>query len=123
MMSFICSCRNKNQPKVIQRKILFHNGELNLLRVSLAGQWLPAAGGDGAWAARTGSGPMRMRGDIFAASRLWRDSLLMTGHLSSSHPVVVGAGDVSWGSLLWGGQRRGRAPGVAMPSACGFSAV
>jgi hypothetical protein len=36
---------------------------------SLAGQWLPAAGGDGAWAARTGSGPMLMRGDIFAASR------------------------------------------------------
>ncbi len=36
---------------------------------ALAGQWLPAAGGDGAWAARTGSGPMLMRGDIFAASR------------------------------------------------------
>jgi hypothetical protein len=30
---------------------------------------LPAAGGDGAWSARTGSGPMLMRGDIFAASR------------------------------------------------------
>ena len=28
----------------------------------LAGLWLPAAGGDGAWAARTGSGPMRMCG-------------------------------------------------------------
>ena len=36
---------------------------------SLAGQWLHDAGGDGAWAARTGSGPMLMRGDIFAASR------------------------------------------------------
>ena len=35
---------------------------------SLAGQWLPAAGGDGAWAARTGSGQMLMRGDIIAAS-------------------------------------------------------
>ena len=34
-----------------------------------AGQPLPAAGGDRAWAARTGSGPMRMCGDIFAASR------------------------------------------------------
>jgi hypothetical protein len=30
---------------------------------SLFGQWLPAAGGVGAWAARTGSGPMLMRGD------------------------------------------------------------
>jgi hypothetical protein len=36
---------------------------------SLAGQWLPAAGGDGTWAARTGSGLVLMRGDIFAASR------------------------------------------------------
>jgi hypothetical protein len=36
----------------------------------LPGQWLPAAGGDRAWAARTGSGPMRMCGDIFAAARL-----------------------------------------------------
>ena len=36
---------------------------------SLAGQWLPAAGGDGAWAARTGSGPMLTRGAIFAVSR------------------------------------------------------
>ena len=36
---------------------------------SLAGQWLPAAGGDWAWVARTGSGPMLMRSDIFAASR------------------------------------------------------
>ena len=35
---------------------------------SLAGQWLPAADGDGTWADRTGSGPMLMRGDIFAAS-------------------------------------------------------
>jgi hypothetical protein len=34
---------------------------------SLAGQWLPAAGGDGAWSARTGSWPMRMCGDIFFA--------------------------------------------------------
>ena len=30
---------------------------------SLAGQLLPAAGGDGAWTARTGSGPMLMHGD------------------------------------------------------------
>jgi hypothetical protein len=71
----------------------------------------------------TGSGPVRMCGDIFAAERLWRGSLLMTGHLSSSHPVVMGAGDVAWGSLRRGGGRCGRAPGVAMPSACGFSAV
>jgi hypothetical protein len=55
---------------------------------SLAGRWLPAAGGDGAWAARTGSGPMWMIGDIFAAARQWRGRLLTTGHLSSCHPVV-----------------------------------
>ena len=62
---------------------------------SFAGQWLPAAGWDGAWAIRTGSGPMLMYSDIFAATRLWRCSLLTTRHLSSSHPVVVGAGDVA----------------------------
>jgi len=54
-----------------------------------AGQRLPAAGGDRAWAARTGSGPMWMCGDIFAAARLWRGRLLTTGRLSCSHPVVV----------------------------------
>jgi hypothetical protein len=47
-------------------KILFRNGEL---KSSLAGQWLPAAGGDGAWATMTDSGPILMRGDIFVASR------------------------------------------------------
>jgi hypothetical protein len=41
------------------------NGEL---KSSLAWQWLPAAGGDGAWEARTVSGQMLMCGDIFAAS-------------------------------------------------------
>ena len=40
--------------------------------------------------------------DIFAATQLWRGSLLTTGHLSSSHPVVVGEGDVVWGLLLLG---------------------
>jgi hypothetical protein len=91
---------------------------------SLAGQWLRAAGGDGACAARTGSGPMWMCGDIFAAARLWRGRLLTTGHLSSRHSVVVGAGDVAWGSRRRGGPRRGRAPGAALPSACWvFSSV
>jgi hypothetical protein len=68
---------------------------------SLAGQWLPAAVWDGAWLVRTGSRLMLMCCDIFAAARLWRGCLLTTGHLSSSHPVVVGAGDVLWG--LYGG--------------------
>jgi hypothetical protein len=68
-------------------------------------------------------GSMRMCGDIFAAARLWRGRLLTTGHLSSRHPVVVGAGDVAWGSRRRGGRKRGRAPGAALPSACGFSAV
>jgi hypothetical protein len=72
---------------------------------------------------RTGSGPMPMCCDIFAAARLWRGRLLTTGHLSSSHPVVVGAGDVAWGSQRWGVRKRGRAQGAALPSACGFSAV
>jgi hypothetical protein len=39
-----------------------------IVEPSLAGQWLPAAGGDGAWEARAGSGPMLMRGDTFVAS-------------------------------------------------------
>jgi len=56
--------------------------------------WLPAAGGDGAWAARMGSGLMLMRGDIFEFLFLkeqikdiiiciarWRGRLLTTGHL------------------------------------------
>jgi hypothetical protein len=48
------------------------------------------------------SGQMRMCGDIFGAARLWRGRLLTTGHLSSRHPVVMGAGDVAWGSRSWG---------------------
>jgi hypothetical protein len=56
--------------------------------------WLPAAGGDGAWADRMGSGLMLMRGDIFEFLFLkeqikdiiiciarWRGRLLTTGHL------------------------------------------
>ena len=71
-----------------------------------ARRWLPAAGWDRAWAARTGSGPMRMCGDIFAAALLLRGRLLTTGRLSSSHPVVVCAGrgvkvDVSGRSVAW----------------------
>ena len=54
-----------------------------------AGQRLPAAGRDLAWAARTGSVPMWMCGDIFAAARRWRGRLLTTGRLSCRHPVVV----------------------------------
>ncbi len=57
-----------------------------------AGLWLPAAGGDRAWEVRTGSGPMWMCGDIFAAEWLWRGRLLTTGHLSCLHPIVVCAG-------------------------------
>jgi hypothetical protein len=52
-------------PLGLLELILFRNGEL---KSSLAGQWLPAAGGDGAWVTRTVSGPMLMYGDIFAAS-------------------------------------------------------
>jgi hypothetical protein len=68
---------------------------------SLAGLLLPAAGGDRTWAARTVSGPMLMRGDIFAAAPVegpvtdHRTSvyyLLCLQELSSSrHPVVVDA--------------------------------
>jgi hypothetical protein len=87
---------------------------------SFAGQWLLAAGGDGAWTVRTGSGPMRMCGDIFAAARLWRGRFLTTGHLSSSCPVVVGAGDVAWGSRRRGGRKRGRAPDAHCHLRAGF---
>ena len=71
---------------------------------SLSGLWVPAAGGDGTWAARTGSGPMRMCGDIFAAARLWRSRLLTTGHLSS--PILL-----SWVRGTWRGGRGGGACG------------
>ena len=42
-----------------------------------------AADGGGAWAARTASGPVRIRGDIFAAARRWRGRALPTGNLAS----------------------------------------
>jgi len=42
-----------------------------------------AEDGVGAWAVRTASGPLRMRGDIFAAARRWRIRVLPTGNLAS----------------------------------------
>ena len=59
-------------------KTLLPNGELNLLSpflflqeqlkgIIIIGQWLPDAGGDGAWSARTGSGQIQMCCDIYAA--------------------------------------------------------
>ena len=58
---------------------------------------------------------MRMYGDIFAAARLWRGRLLTTGRLSCL--CVRGVS----GELLWRvGRWRGRAPGAALPSACGL---
>jgi hypothetical protein len=52
---------------------------------------------------------------------LRRGSLLTTGRMLSRHPVVVGAGrDVK---VSVAGRSVGRAPGKALPSACGFSVV
>jgi hypothetical protein len=48
---------------------------------------------------------------------------MTTGRLSPRHPVFVGAGGVEWGLLQRGGGKRGRAPGAALPSVFGFSAV
>ena len=45
---------------------LFRNGDLN---PPWPGGGLPAAGGGWAWAAGAGSGPILIRGDVFAASR------------------------------------------------------
>ena len=83
----------------IKHFIFFEDGSLPAVCCSVphkcgaesapAGQRLPAAGRDLAWAARTGSGPMWMCGDIFAAARRWRGRLLTTGRLSCRHPVVV----------------------------------
>ena len=53
-----------------------------------------AADGGGAWAARTASGPVRMRGDIFAAARRWRGRALPTGNLASRAARRRGAGAV-----------------------------
>ena len=49
-----------------------------------------------------------MRMYIFAAALLRKGRLLTTGHLSSRHPVVLGAGDVAWGSRRQVGRKRGR---------------
>ena len=86
-----------------------------------AGQRLPAAGRDLAWAARTGSGPMWMCGDIFAAARLWRGRLLTTGRLSCRHPVVVCAGRgrgvvVAGRAVAWACSGRGAAICVRVSS-------
>ena len=59
-----------------------------------ARQCLPSAGWDLAWSARTGSWPMWMSGDIFAAVQLCRGSLLTTECLSCQHPIVVCVGQV-----------------------------
>jgi len=48
-------------------KILFHNGELNLLWLVSDSVAAHCRTGDGAWEARTGSWLMRMLSDIFAA--------------------------------------------------------
>ncbi len=74
--------------------------------------WLPAAGGGRAWAARTGSGPMWMCGDILAAARLWRGRLLTTGRLSCRHPIIVcarrvGRVAVAGRSVAWACSGRG----------------
>jgi hypothetical protein len=119
-LSLSCAGLHRPRWRPVCGEILFHNWELNL---SLAGHWLSSAGRDGAWEVRMGSGQMQMCCDIFAASWLWRGCLLTTGHLSSRHPVVVGAEDVSLGSLLLVWRKRGRAPGAVLPSECGFSAV
>ena len=74
--------------------------------------WLPVAGGGRSWVARTGSGPMRMGGDIFAAAMLWRGRLLTTGRLSCHHPITVSGRSVAW-----------TCSGRPLPSACWFSAV
>jgi hypothetical protein len=86
-----------------------------------AGQRLPAAGRDLAWAARTGSGPMWMCGDIFAAARRWRGRLLTTGRLSCRHPVVVCAGRgrgvaVAGRAVAWACSGRGAAICVRVSS-------
>ena len=51
-----------------------------------------AEGGEGVLAARTGSGPMRMCGDIFAAARRWKSTISNAGRVSplvlSSIPAV-----------------------------------
>ena len=66
-----------------------------------------------------------MLSDSGGAKRCGMESrrLQTTGHLSSRHPVVVGAGDVAWGSRRRGGRRRARAPGAVLSSVRGFSSV
>ena len=63
----------------MKRKILFRNGDLTAFRPAVAA----AADGGGAWTVRTVSGPVRMRGDIFAAARRWRGRALPTGNPAS----------------------------------------
>jgi hypothetical protein len=114
MMSLICSCRNKNQPKDIYPKGTSHHTRLFPkwgAEPSLAGQWLPAAGGDGTWAARTGSGLVLMRGEPLCCIARWRGRLLSTGHPAFLHPVIVGGG-LGVGVRWRGGRRRGRVPGA-----------
>ena len=61
-----------------------------------AGQRLPAAGGDQAWAARTGSGPMRMCGDLLLVTKRItcdQDSMDEEDETSSIQSAFVGLCD------------------------------
>jgi hypothetical protein len=92
---------------------------------SLAWQWLPAAGGDGAWAARTGSGPMLMRGDIFAASH-GGGAGPVTDDRASAFPAFLLwlAGGVSWEVAVAGRAAAGAGPGRGpLPAAWRCAAV
>jgi hypothetical protein len=60
---------------------------------SFAGQWLPAAGGDGAWAVRTGSvcdvlSRVRFRLDVFVYSFV-RKLQQFAGKIVCGHPDTV----------------------------------
>jgi hypothetical protein len=59
---------------ILYRKMTGTMSKNSVQNGELLARWLPAAGGEG-------SGPMRMCGNIFAAARLCRGSLLTTGRL------------------------------------------
>ncbi len=89
---------------------------------SLARQWLPAAGGDGAWAARTGLGQIQMCGDIFLCNSTVEEQFADNRTFVFQSSCCHGCGTRVVG-VATAGRTESWALDEGLPSECGISAV